>query len=92
MLLFFSVVKYSTEMASKMEAITVRMGKQMVFVMIHCTEKVTDSYLFVKAMLLLSVFINPFTTIKATLTGTDDTIISYYSHKSSYSGQTLCQK
>ena len=61
----------------------------MVSVMIHCTEKVTDSYFFVIVKFLLSVIINPFTTIETTLAGSDATILSYYSHKSSYFGQTF---
>ena len=54
----------------------------MVFVMIHCMEKVTDYYFFEMVMFFLSVSINPFTTIETTFAGSDGTIISlYYSHK-----------
>ena len=62
------------------------------FVMIHCREKVTDSYSFVMVMFSLSVSINPFTTIETTLAGSDDTKNLYYSHKKSSFGQVFCQK
>ena len=42
----------------------------------HCIGKVTGS----------------FTTIETALARSDDTIITFYSHKKSYFGQTFCQK
>ena len=54
-----------------------RVWNHMFFVMLHCMEKVTDSYSFVMVMFYLSVTVNPFTTIETTLAGSDDTKISY---------------
>ena len=67
----------------------------MVFATIHCMKKITD-LLFVM-VLFLYLFWDSYPSIKHALSRpllarSDDTIISYYSHKNSYFRKTFLQK
>ena len=67
----------------------------MVFAMMHCTEKITNSYfcngdLFV---LVLETSLSTHETLsRPPLAGYDNTIMSYYSNKISYFWKTVLQK
>ena len=68
----------------------------MVFAMIHCTEK-NNRLLFFVMVMCLSLFSKSYPSTHAPLSrpllaGSDNTIISYYSHKSSYFGKNIPSK
>ena len=63
--------------------------------MIHCTEKITNSFFSIMVMFyvfLVIVSFNPSTTFRPLLDRSDDIIILYHSNTSSCFGQILCQK
>ena len=68
----------------------------MVFAMIHCTEK-DNRLLFFVMVMCLSLFSKSYPSSHAPLSrqllaGSDNTMISCYSHKNSYFGKTFLQK